>query len=145
LLKKEDTLKRKLLEAVLAIRIFARLTRTEILTRYMNVVPHARNMYGFDDPAHYYFGVGVQDLTLPEAALLVGMLPEPKPPSLPELLSNSVAWISMQTDGEHFESPNSLTLRDESGAKQDASDLEFDAILVRKLHNGRGWRQNPFL
>src|SRR5262249_20351927 len=61
----------------LAIRIFARLSRNEILTRYMNVVPHARNMYGFDDPARYYFGVGVQDVTLPEAALLVGMLPEP--------------------------------------------------------------------
>jgi membrane peptidoglycan carboxypeptidase len=77
LLKKEDSLERKLLEAVLAIRIFARLTRTEILTRYMNVVPHARNMYGFDDPARYYFGVGVQDLTLVESALLVGMVPEP--------------------------------------------------------------------
>jgi len=77
LLKKEDSLERKLLEGVLAIRIFDRLSRNEILTRYMNVVPHARNMYGFDDPAHYYFGVGLQDLTLPEAALLVGMLPEP--------------------------------------------------------------------
>ncbi|MGB3037782.1 MAG: transglycosylase domain-containing protein, partial [Methyloceanibacter sp.] len=77
LLKKEDSLERKLIEAVLAIRIYARLSRSEILTRYMNVVPHARNMYGFDDPARYYFGVGVQDLTLPEAALLVGMLPEP--------------------------------------------------------------------
>jgi penicillin-binding protein 1A len=77
LLKKEDSLERKLLEGILAIRIFARLSRSEILTRYMNVVPHARNMYGFDDPAHYYFGVGVRDLTLPEAALLVGMLPEP--------------------------------------------------------------------
>ncbi|HEY9520818.1 MAG TPA: transglycosylase domain-containing protein, partial [Methyloceanibacter sp.] len=77
LLKKEDSLERKLVEAVLAIRIFARLSRSEILTRYMNVVPHARNMYGFDDPARYYFGVGVQELNLPEAALLVGMLPEP--------------------------------------------------------------------
>ena len=64
LLKKEDSLERKLIEAVLAIRIYARLSRSEILTRYMNVVPHARNMYGFDDPARYYFGVGVQDLTL---------------------------------------------------------------------------------
>jgi hypothetical protein len=77
LLKKEDSLERKLTEAVLAIRIYARLSRSEILSRYMNVVPHARNMYGFDDPARYYFGVGVQDLTLAEAALLVGMLPEP--------------------------------------------------------------------
>lgn len=77
LLKKEDSAERKLLEAVLAIRIFARLTRAEIHTRYMNIVPHARNMYGFDDPARYYFGVGVQELTLAESALLVGMVPEP--------------------------------------------------------------------
>jgi penicillin-binding protein 1A len=77
LLKKEDSLGRKVLEAVAAIRIASLLTRPEILTRYMNVVPHARNMYGFDDPARYYFGVGVQNIDLAEAALLVGMLPEP--------------------------------------------------------------------
>lgn len=76
-LKKEDSLQRKLLEAVLAVRISALLSSSEILTRYMNVVPHARNMYGFDYPAQYYFGVRVQELTLAEAALLVGMLPEP--------------------------------------------------------------------
>jgi penicillin-binding protein 1A len=76
-LKKEDTLERKLREAVLAVRISRILTKTEILTRYMNVVPHARNLYGFDGPARYYFGVSVADLDLAEAALLVGMLPEP--------------------------------------------------------------------
>ena len=77
LLKKEDSVGRKVVEAVAAIRIAALLTRSEILTRYMNVVPHARNMNGFDDPARYYFGVGVQKLDLAEAALLVSMLPEP--------------------------------------------------------------------
>jgi penicillin-binding protein 1A len=77
LLRKEDSFERKLLEAVLAVRIFAMLPRAEILTRYLNAVPHARNMTGFDDPARYYFGVGAQDLSLAEAALLVGMLPEP--------------------------------------------------------------------
>jgi membrane peptidoglycan carboxypeptidase len=77
LLKKEDSLRRKLLEAVLAVRIFSLLSREEILTRYLNAVPHARNMSGFDDPARYYFGVSVQELDLAEAALLVGMLPEP--------------------------------------------------------------------
>jgi membrane peptidoglycan carboxypeptidase len=54
LLKKEDSLGRKVVEAVAAIRITALLTRPEILTRYMNVVPHARTMNGFDDPARYY-------------------------------------------------------------------------------------------
>lgn len=77
LLRKEDSFERKLSEAVLAIRIFGILSREEILTRYLNAVPHARNMSGFDDPARHYFGVGAKDLTLAEAALLVGMLPEP--------------------------------------------------------------------
>ena len=77
LLKKEDSFGRKMLEAILAVRIAAILTREEILARYMNAVPHARNMSGFDNPARHYFGVGVQELTLAEAALLVGMLPEP--------------------------------------------------------------------
>jgi penicillin-binding protein 1A len=77
LLKKDDSLKRKTLEAAAAIRIFSMLRPEEILTRYMNVVPHARSMSGFDDPARHYFGVGVEDLNLAEAALLVGMLPEP--------------------------------------------------------------------
>jgi penicillin-binding protein 1A len=77
LLKKEDSFDRKLTEAVLAMRIYAVLSQEEILARYMNVVPHARNMSGFDHPARYYFGVGVADLSLGEAALLVGMLPEP--------------------------------------------------------------------
>jgi len=103
LLKKEDSLERKLVEAVLAIRIFARLSRTEILTRYMNVVPHARNMYGFDDPARYYFGVGVQDLTLPEAALLVGMLPEPNnrdPLKTPSAAIDGAVTVLQRMDAE---------------------------------------------
>ena len=41
------------------------------------LAPHARNLNGFDDPARYYFGVRAQELNLAEAALLVGMLPEP--------------------------------------------------------------------
>ena len=77
LLKKEDSFERKLLEAVLAVRIAAILSREEILARYMNAVPHARNMSGFDNPARYYFGIAAPELNLAEAALLVGMLPEP--------------------------------------------------------------------
>ena len=77
LLRNEYSLRRKLLEAVLAVRIFSLLTPQEILARYLNAVPHARNMSGFDEPARHYFGVGVEDLNLAETAILVGMLPEP--------------------------------------------------------------------
>ncbi|HZP08123.1 transglycosylase domain-containing protein [Methyloceanibacter sp.] len=104
-LKKEDTFERKLREAVLAVRIAAILSKPEILTRYMNVVPHARNMYGFDAPARFYFGVGVEDLDLAEAALLAGMLPEPnnrdplKDPG-PALASAHVVLAKMSAQGK---------------------------------------------
>ena len=124
LLKKEDSLERKLMEAVLAIRIYARLPRSEILTRYMNVVPHARNMYGFDDPARYYFGVGVQDLTLPEAALLVGMLPEPNnrdPLKNPSAALESAVNVLQRMLAEKkitIQSRTALTVGRSSGARR---------------------------
>jgi penicillin-binding protein 1A len=61
----------------LAPRIERVLTKPEILAAYMNVVPHARGMNGFDAAARYFFGVPVNAIRLEEAALLVGMLPAP--------------------------------------------------------------------
>ena len=68
---------RKLGELALAPRIEAMLSKQEILATYMNVVPHARGMNGFDDAARYFFGVPVGKIDISEAALLVGMLPAP--------------------------------------------------------------------
>ena len=131
LLKKEDSLERKLMEAVLAIRIYARLPRSEILTRYMNVVPHARNMYGFDDPARYYFGVGVQDLTLPEAALLVGMLPEPN--NRDPLKNPSAALQSAVNVLQRMLAEKKITL---------AQAARAEGELKRRIENGRLRRGN---
>jgi len=125
LLKKEDSFGRKLSEAVLAMRIYAVLSREEILARYMNVVPHARNMSGFDDPARYYFGVGAQDLNLGEAALLVGMLPEPNnrdPLEAPEKALESAVRVLKR-----------MVAHGKITARQ-ATDAEAD--LARRLKNG---------
>lgn len=76
-LDERDGWSRKIREAALAPRIERVLTKPEILAAYMNVVPHARGMNGFDAAARYFFGVPVNAIRLEEAALLVGMLPAP--------------------------------------------------------------------
>jgi penicillin-binding protein 1A len=76
-LDEREGFSRKLRELVLAPRIERLASKKQILTAYMNVVPHARGLNGFDAAARYLFGVPVQDINLGEAALLVGMLPAP--------------------------------------------------------------------
>jgi penicillin-binding protein 1A len=68
---------RKIEELALAPRIEAVLNKQQILAGYMNVVPHARGMNGFDAAARHYFGVPVGSIDVAEAAMLVGMLPAP--------------------------------------------------------------------
>ena len=76
-LDERQGLDRKLEEAALAPRIETMLSKRQILAAYMNVVPHARGMNGFDAAARHFFGVPVGEIDLSEAALLVGMLPAP--------------------------------------------------------------------
>jgi penicillin-binding protein 1A len=68
---------RKLKEASLAIRLEQRLSKSEILTRYLNVVFLGEGAYGVEAAAEYYFGVHAKDLTLSQASMLAGILPAP--------------------------------------------------------------------
>ncbi|MDA8388014.1 MAG: PBP1A family penicillin-binding protein [Nitrospiraceae bacterium] len=71
------TFKRKLREAALAIKIAKHLTRDEILELYLNRVYFGHGAYGVAKAAKLYFGTSVSRLTLPEAALLAGLIKGP--------------------------------------------------------------------
>jgi penicillin-binding protein 1A len=73
----EKTIKRKLREAVLATRIEKNLSKGEILELYLNRVYFGHGAYGAEMAARTYFGKSVSDITLPEAALLAGLLKAP--------------------------------------------------------------------
>ena len=77
-LTSERTLTRKLKEAVLAVKLEQTLDKREILTRYLNEVYFGRGAYGVEAASRTYFGVGVQDLTLPQAAYLAGLIRAPE-------------------------------------------------------------------
>jgi membrane peptidoglycan carboxypeptidase len=73
----EQTLGRKVREARLALAVEDAYGKDEILTRYLNVVYFGQNAYGVQPAARAYFGVDAAALTLPQAALLAGLVQSP--------------------------------------------------------------------
>ncbi|MBT5664447.1 MAG: PBP1A family penicillin-binding protein [Rhodospirillaceae bacterium] len=71
------TVTRKLQELMLAIWLEARLSKDEILTLYLNRVYLGAGTYGVEAAARKYFGKSARQVTLPEAALLAGLLKAP--------------------------------------------------------------------
>jgi penicillin-binding protein 1A len=77
-LKPDQTLKRKLQEAVLARRLERRLGKDAVLELYLNRIFFGANAYGLQAASETYFGKSAAQLTLAEAALLAAL---PKAPS----------------------------------------------------------------
>ena len=77
LLSKEKTITRKVREYVLARRAEEILTKRQILQIYLNEVEWGDNVYGIEAASRYYFDKHTSELTIGEAALLAGMLPNP--------------------------------------------------------------------
>ncbi len=77
-LGRERTFKRKLREAILSVKLERRLTKDQILERYLNVVYFGRGAYGVQAAAQAYFGVDVHALDLAESAYLAGLLRAPE-------------------------------------------------------------------
>lgn len=64
----------KLREAIIAYRLERIYTKEEILTLYLNTVPFGENIFGIEVASERYFSKKPKDLTVDEAAVLVGML-----------------------------------------------------------------------
>src|SRR5690606_2910347 len=50
------------------------LSKDEILTRYLNLVPFGNSSYGIQDAAQTYFGIDAADLNVAQSAMLAGMV-----------------------------------------------------------------------
>ena len=72
-LSQEQTLKRKLLEAFLALKIERQYTKKEILEMYMNQIYFGQGCYGIQTASKVYFGKDVKDLSLAQCALIAGL------------------------------------------------------------------------
>lgn len=77
-LSQEQTMKRKIQEAMLALEIERKYSKKEILEMYMNQIYFGQGAYGIQTAAKTYFGKDVDQLTLAQCAMLAGL---PKSPN----------------------------------------------------------------
>jgi len=73
----QDSLGRKLKEVVVSLKLETFYSKDDILLTYLNRVFLGADTSGFEDAAKYYFNKSAKELTLAEAATLVGILPAP--------------------------------------------------------------------
>jgi penicillin-binding protein 1A len=123
-LTSERTLRRKLKEVFLALRLERAFTKREILTLYLNRIFLGQRAYGVGAASETYFDKRVQDLTLAEAALLAGL---PRAPSM----DNPVASIERAHNRRSYVLRRMLELHKIDQAAHDAADL---APISSRMH-----------
>jgi len=73
----EKTVTRKMKEMVLAFLAESRMSKDEILERYLNQVPFGGEVYGISEATLKYFGENVEDISLAQGAMLAGLIAAP--------------------------------------------------------------------
>src|SRR6266568_410665 len=76
-LSPERSLRRKVQEAMIAVWLDARLSKNEILARYLNTVYFGAGAFGADAAAKRYFGKKAGELDLAQSAMLAGLVRAP--------------------------------------------------------------------
>ncbi|MDQ3785070.1 MAG: transglycosylase domain-containing protein [Actinomycetota bacterium] len=74
----EQSMERKIKEAILARQLENRLSKQEILKRYLNTVYFGEGAYGIQAAAQAYFSKGAAKLNLREGASLAGLIKSPE-------------------------------------------------------------------
>jgi penicillin-binding protein 1A len=141
-LTSEQTLKRKVYEALLAWKIEQTLSKDQILEVYMNQIYLGQRAYGFASAAQIYYGKTLQELSIAESAMLAGL---PKAPSAYNPVANPKRARARQqyilqrmhdlgyiTDTQYEQAKN-----EELRVKTDSSEFgvhaEYVAEMARKL------------
>lgn len=133
------TLERKIREMRFAMAIEDRLSKQEILERYLNIAYYGDGAYGVEAAARHYWNTTAADLTLDQAAMLAGLVQNPvetTPTRYPEramerrnVVINRMAQLGYVTSAEADE----------------AKAVEFSSDGVQRLLNGCANSEFPFL
>jgi penicillin-binding protein 1A len=123
-LTSEKTLRRKLKEVFLAMRLEREFSKQEILTLYLNRIFLGQRAYGIGAASEVYFDKSVHDLTVAEAALIAGL---PRSPSL----DNPVASVERARYRRAYVLRRMLELGKIDQARHDAA---LDQPISSRLH-----------
>ncbi len=135
----EVSFERKIREMRYAMAVEERLSKDEILERYLNIAYYGDGAYGVEAAAHHYWGTTAKDLTLDQAAMLAGMVQNPvqtNPMKYPQKAMNrrDVVLNRMRELGI-------ITIAEAQAAK----DVIFDETKVQQTPNGCLSSQFPIL
>ncbi|WP_053332712.1 transglycosylase domain-containing protein [Candidatus Jidaibacter acanthamoebae] len=129
----EKTFKRKIQEALIAIKLEKKYSKKEIMRLYLNRVYLGKGNFGVDAAAKFYFGKYIEKVSLYEAAILAGMLKAPSkyaPANNHELSIKRAKQVLSAMEEENY-----ITHTDIKKAIPP---------LIMERGNARGALQNPY-
>ena len=128
---------RKIQEALLAIEIERFYTKDEILERYLNIIYLGSGAYGVDAAAHTYFGRSVDKLTLPQAAMLAGVVAAPS-------VYSPLVNLGLARDRQRHVLDRMVESGDITSAQADAAFDEPLELVSERIPGLQGYRDPYF-
>lgn len=116
----------KLREAILAIKIAHSQDKEQVLCNYMNTIYLGRGAYGIQAAAQAYFGKDAKDLTLPESAMIAGIIPAP---------SNWDPSVNPKKAQERYDRVLRIMKEDGYITKQQADESKFPQTVEVPVNN----------
>ena len=125
LLTSEQTLPRKIKEAILAYEVEKKYTKKEIFEMYLNEAPYGGSFWGVGSASMGYFGKQPKDLTLVESAFLAG-LPQ-NPSRYSPFVSGKDGWKARTEDVlRRMREDGYITRDQEERSKGQIDKMKFD-------------------
>ena len=152
----EQTAARKLREMRMAIEVEQRLTKKQILERYLNAAYYGHRAYGIFAASQVFFSKPPKSLTLTEAALLAGLVKAPSAYD-PATKDQRAALQRRNYVIDQMAKTGSITGEQAAAAKKSRIKLKLstppnDCVSVSRRHNDWGffcdyfkswWREQP--
>lgn len=126
LLSPERTIARKIRELILARHLEQELTKDEILHLYLNHINFGSGRNGVEEAARYYYGKGIEELTLAEASYIAGIPQSPArldPYRNPEAAARRKAYVLGQLEAKRETHWPDLTIEEIEEAKSTTPEL----------------------
>jgi membrane peptidoglycan carboxypeptidase len=133
------TMQRKIRELRYAIAMEKKFTKDEILERYLNIAYYGQGAYGVEAAARHYYSTRASKLTLPQAAMLAGLVQNPDTNN--PVRNPSAALDRRDVVINRMVELKLITLDQAKEAKQ----AGFDQKQVKKTRNGCVGTRYPFL
>ncbi|HEX8766814.1 MAG TPA: transglycosylase domain-containing protein, partial [Jatrophihabitans sp.] len=133
------TLQRKIRELRYAIAMEKKLSKDQILERYLTIAYYGQGAYGVEAAARHYFSTHADRLTLPQAAMLAGLVQNPD--SHNPVRNRSAALDRRDVVLNRMAQLRLITAEQAKQAKK----VGFDPKKVQRTRNGCVGTRYPFL